>query len=386
MAKSLANFVVGIGADVGGFKDGMKEVNSGLNGLRTSALTAGGILTTALTAVAGIAVSTASDIRDLDLQLQFTDVGIQRAYDYGNAVARMGGDAQTARDSIVGMQKALNAFQREGESGKLEAVAILGVDPSGLFNLQNDLNAFQSNLADIISTATSKQKLGLQDIFGLSDAEMRLLEKGSIGLDVELRSSMTRTGEIESMVEASRELTNEWGILKEHAKGFSNTISKEALPAVQSMLKSANVGLGATNIAKEKGYTTAQSSQIGIMMGTMNMMKGWFEKPKEKPEKIETEEQTRRRNEWENRLDAPTIDGAERPQIIIERDVPTATPVKSNVQSSTSTQSFSRPIEVHANITTSVELDKRKIGEAVTEYQEEQFFIDAEGFKTTTVS
>ena len=152
------------------------------------------------------------------------------------------------------------------------------------------------------------------------------------------------------------------------------------------MLKSANVGLGATNIAKEKGYTTAQSSQIGIMMGTMNMMKGWFEKPKEKPEKIETEEQTRRRNEWENRLDAPTIDGDERPQIIIERDAPTATPVKSNVQSSTSTQSFSRPIEVHANITTSVELDKRKIGEAVTEYQEEQFFIDAEGFKTTTVS
>lgn len=385
MAKSLANFVVGIGADVGGFKDGIKEVNSGLNGLRSTALKAGGILTTALTAVAGIAVSTANDINDLDLKMQFTDADIQYAYDYGNAVARMGGDAKSARESLVNLQETVNALKVGDEWDKL------GIE-LGKYGMKMDFDpttdsmiTFQKRLADLTATASSAQKLQIQNVFGLSDAEMRLYEKGAVGLDAEMFSSRTRTGEIESMVEVSRELVNEWGILKEHAEGFSNTLAKNALPAVKNIVESTSVAFTSGMVAKEQGYTTAQSVQMGTVLGIMNTFSDWFtgDDKTDKRGEIPATDNTAPVIE---QSEVPVIGEPPSPTIIIEREAPRATPVKSNVQASTSSQSISRPIEVHANITTSVELDKRKIGEAVTEYQEEQFFIDAEGFKTTTVA
>lgn len=397
MAKSLANFVVGIGADVGGFKDGIKEVNSGLNGLRSTALKAGGILTTALTAVAGIAVSTANDINDLDLKMQFTDADIQYAYDYGNAVARMGGDAKSARESLVNLQETVNALKVGDEWDKL------GIE-LGKYGMKMDFDpatdsmiTFQKRLADLTATASSAQKLQIQNVFGLSDAEMRLYEKGAVGLDAEMFSSRTRTGEIESMLEASRELRNEWGILKEHVKGFANSISQEAVPELTTLTRTLGdilSGKYAEDLREEREIRYGDKSNVEVIVETVEPiykntpiphMWDSFKNALGFGDKPEKEEGPDSRLLYEQ-SEVPVIGEPPSPTIIIEREAPRATPVKSNVQSSTSSQSISRPIEVHANITTSVELDKRKIGEAVTEYQEEQFFIDAEGFKTTTVA
>lgn len=377
MAKSLANFIVGIGSDVTGFKDGMKEVNSGMLGVRTGALAAGAALATALTAVTGIAISTAKNINELDLQMQYSDASIQYAYNFGNAVERMGGQSQQAYGEIINMQKALNAFQREGERGKLESVAILGIDPSSLFNLENDLVTFQSRLADIVKTARPEQKLGIQEIFGLSDASMRLLEKGSIEMKVEMGLSEERTGNIEVMVEDSKDLVNEWVKLKEHAVGFNNEISKKAIPVLTEMVKSTNVGVETFNIARKKEVDTTKAIQASITVGLLNMFR--------KDEPVEREEP---QQPVEREADAPSTGGFVLPQMLLQQASPEVTHVQNNsVTNQTITDtSIKQPIQIQNHITTTVELDKRQVGKIVTEFQEEEYFKIEQGLKGTTYS
>lgn len=378
MAKSLANFVVGIGADTSGFKDGMKEVNSGMNTIRSSALLAGTALTTALTAVTGIAFGTANEINDLSLQMQFTDATVQRAYNFGNAVQRMGGDAQTARDEFVQLQKTVDGltvgdnWDKLGiEMGKFDIV--IDFNPK-----TDDLLTFQNRLADTISVATSKQKLQIQDVFGFSDATMRLLEKGSLGVELELQASMDRTGDIEKMVESSRDLVNEWGILKEHATGFKNVIAEETIPALTEAVKLASSGLTNAKVAQQQGEGVIDSLRFGFMVTGFQKLDELFGGNEEsKPDNTEPPQQTE--------PSRPTSAGFLMPQIMIERDAPV---MMQNPQSSvtTSQQQVRQPIEITLNNTTSVELDGRKIGESVETYQQEQNFITLESFKTTTVA
>lgn len=376
MAKSLANFIVGIGANTDGFKEGMKEVNSGMLNVRTGALAAGAALATALTAVTGIAISTAKNINELDLQMQYSDASIQFAYNFGNAVERMGGQAQDAYGEIIEMQNSLNAFQREGERGKLEAVAILGIDPSGLFNLENDLITFQSRLADIVSTSTSKQKLGIQDIFGLSDATMRLLEKGSIQVNAEMNISESYTGNIEKMVENTREFTQEWNRTKQEAEGFANVITEKSLPVVTKMV--------------QYGREAFKSIVYAIP--------GNSPEREESPEEVEQREieSNNRLKQWHNMLDAPAIDerpkptaaGALLPQILMQETAPEVTHIQNNTitRSTGNDTAIRQPIQIQNHVTTTVELDKRRLGESVTEYQEEQYFMIEKGLIGTTVA
>lgn len=376
MAKSLANFIVGIGANTDGFKEGMKEVNSGMLNVRTGALAAGAALATALTAVTGIAISTAKNINELDLQMQYSDASIQFAYNFGNAVERMGGQAQDAYGEIIEMQNALNAFQREGERTKLEAVAILGIDPSGLFNLENDLITFQSRLADIVSTSTSKQKLGIQDIFGLSDATMRLLEKGSIQVNAEMNISESYTGNIEKMVEDTREFTQEWNRTKQEAEGLANAITEKSLPAVTKMVQ----------------YTREAFKSI------VYAFPGNSPEREESPEEVEQREieSNNRLKQWHNMLDAPAIDerpkptaaGTLFPQILMQETAPEITHIQNNTitRSTGNDTAIRQPIQIQNHVTTTVELDKRRLGESVTEYQEEQYFMIEKGLIGTTVA
>ena len=378
MAKSLANFIVGIGSDVTGFKDGMKEVNSGMLGVRTGALAAGAALATALTAVTGIAISTAKNINELDLQMQYSDASIQYAYNFGNAVERMGGQSQQAYGEIINMQKALNAFQREGDKSKIDPLAKLGLSTNqmmGLFNLENDLVTFQSRLADIVKTARPEQKLGIQEIFGLSDASMRLLEKGSIEMKVEMGLSEERTGNIEVMVEDSKDLVNEWVKLKEHAVGFNNEISKKAIPVLTEMAKSTNVGVETFNIARKKEVDTTKAIQASVVVGLLNMFR--------KDEPVEREEP---RQPVEREADAPSTGGFVLPQMLIQQASPEVTHVQNNsVTNQTITDtSVRQPIEIRNHITTTVELDERQVGMIVTEYQEREYFKIEQGLKGTT--
>lgn len=376
MAKSLANFVVGIGMDAAGFKAGAKEVNSSMLGIRTGSLAAGAALATALTAVTGIAIGTAKSINELDLQMQYSDASIQYAYNFGNAVERLGGQASDAYGEIINMQKALNAFQREGASDKLEAVAILGIDPSGLFNLENDLITFQSRLADTLINATPKQKLGIQEIFGLSDATMRLLEQGSYQVNFEMGLSEQYTGNIENMTDASQELLSVWNRTKQEAEGFTNVIAEKSMPAMTKFIQ----------------YTREAFKSI------VYAFPGNSPEREESPEEVEQREieSNNRLKQWHNMLDAPAIDerpkptaaGALFPQILMQQDAPEVTHIQNNsvTTNNVAQQSIKQPIQIQNHITTSVELDKRKVGESVTQYQEEQYFIVEQGLVGTTVA
>lgn len=415
MARSLANFVVGIGADTSQFKQGMKEVNSGMLNVRTGALAAGAALATALTAVTGIAVKAASSINELDLRMQYTGSDIQHAYNLGNAVERMGGQASEAYEGILNMQNALNAFQREGESGKLEAVAILGIDPSGLFNMQNDLKAFQDNLADIVSTSTSSQKLGIQEIFGLSDATMRLLEKGSIRLNVELSESEGRTFNIEGMVEQSRELVEEWGKLKEHAEGFKNTVAEEAIPLLTRATKTASEiisGEYADKLREEREIRYSDKSTFEVIGETLepiykstpiphaidSILGAFpsFDDDDDESDQIDSRilyEQSEVPVIGDPILDYPQpeinvdLSSIEIPKMLIHESQPEITHIQNNTTIPASRQNaINQPIVIQNELRTVVELDKRKIGESVTEYQEEQNFLVMEGLKGTTIA
>jgi len=440
MAKSLKNFIVGIGLDAGKFKEGVANVNSSLNAMRSTAIRTGGRFAAAIGAIGASAITTARDVDDLSMKMQYTDVNPQFAYDFGHAVARMGGDAKTAQSEILEMQKALNAFQREGDRTKLEQVAIVGIDPSSLFNMQNDLETFQKNLANITKGASRKQKLRLQEIFGLDDATMRLLEKGGQGVKLEMEVSQSLTGSIEPLTEQSRELVAEWEKIKQSATGFGNELAQNSIPAVTDLLKKAGeVGTEVAGWYRSARDTTStftgdfvekrkeykEASRIKILdrffrstdeqlekdsVITFEQAAQWRkDNPQEQPEPPKWEQPEPPKWEqpeppkweqpeppkWEQpeppKWEQPEPPKWEQPLISVNREAlitppPQPQPLQIDLKEFTGKlqSQNSQPIQVNNTTAITVELDGRKVGESVTNYQETQNYIYEQGLMTTT--
>lgn len=290
--------------------------------MRTGALAAGAALTTALAAVAGIAMKTASEIQQLDLQMQFSDEGIQYVYNQGHALERLGGQASDATKEYLALQKVIDDLQVKGEGAAIyEDLAIIGIDPSSLLNVRNVVE-FQEKFADIISVSSDRVKRQAQEILGLSDASMRMYERGSTGMREMMADSEKLTGNIETMRDGAIEAREEWEKTKQTYTGVMNTISEKSIES--GFLK----GLAKAPVEAPKSLYNALPEFV----------RNWIEsKPDDDNEEVIREQQINNNynNQYQQKWEVPKI--GEPTELIIIDDILTVPNVTNIQNNNTST-------------------------------------------------
>lgn len=231
MANVLTSFLIGIGFDTSKLDSGMKDVNSKMDGVKGSALKVSAALVGAFGTAAASVVKTASDVDKLALKTGNMRTSMQHVYNYGNALKRMGGDADDAKSSIANIETLLNGIQFKGDLGGLSDMAVAGID---ILDLSRATSAeqFQAQLSRQIPGMTKEQRGVTQKSLSLSDAELKVLAQGPEAFQGNLARSEELTGNIEELTANSRKLMENAADFSLAIEGITNELAKEFMSSL----------------------------------------------------------------------------------------------------------------------------------------------------------
>ena len=239
MARTLSNFLVGIGWDKDDFDKGTRDIERSFDDIKSVGTKLGVALAGVMGAAALSVINTAHAMDQLNIGMHNADASTQYIYNMGNALERFGGNAQDAVSEYHRLQTAVDQFQKLGKADLFTALAGAGIDVSWASQVKN-AEDLQKRLADIISTSTPQQRRMIQEVTGFSNASMLLYERGSKGLDDQLDKSERLTGSIDGLTQKSREFNEQWAEAGQNIDHFQNLLAEKLLPSMTDAVKKAN--------------------------------------------------------------------------------------------------------------------------------------------------
>ena len=266
MAKTIANFLVGIGLDTKDFDKGSKSVDTSLSGFRSKAQLAGGAIAAAFGAASVAAINAGNRSDEFIRKVAKFDTSSRFIYNLGNAFRLMGGNAEDAITTISKAEGILDAL-RKGDASALESAGLAQVDVSRL-QTSRDGEELLKNLSDILSSPNTKdwQKRSLQETFGLSNEGLVLLSKGRAEIDAVVNGVDKYAEGLEKAAEAGRaysEALSKVGIQFDH---IGNVLADKLLPKFTEIINGVSgfidknmprIGAAADYIADNAGAVTA---------------------------------------------------------------------------------------------------------------------------------
>lgn len=239
MAKSIANFLVGIGLDTRDFQKGARLVDTSLSSFRSRAGLAGGALAAAFSAAGLAAVRAGNRVDQLSLSSEKFSTSARFVNDYGNALRMLGGNASDAVAAIGAAEAALDNLRLKGEMGSFQDAVFAGVDISQLTGATSGED-FLRRLSAIVPDLSKDQQRLLQDAFGFSDATMRSLRDGQRSFDSMVASAAALSGDFEKAVEAARAYNVEIAKMGVTFDGIGNSLAAKILPSFTGILQGIN--------------------------------------------------------------------------------------------------------------------------------------------------
>lgn len=271
MANVLTSFLVGIGFDTTGIDKGVREVESGIGSVRTTALKTSAALVGAFGAAAASVVNTANQIDQVALAANNLRTSQQYIYNFGNALKTMGGNAGDALDTVKNIEGILNAVPVQGTLGPLEDVARAGVDISRL-TYANSAEDFFADLASQLPNLSTQQRGVVQESLGLSDAALKALVSGPAAFEAALARAESLTGHVEDLTENSRRLAEEAAEFALTIEGVRNELAEKFLPSLIGASTWINdfleknrgaISTGVDFVSENPGATTALGASAG---------------------------------------------------------------------------------------------------------------------------
>lgn len=236
MAKTIANFLVGIGLDTKDFDKGAKGVDTSLSGFRSKASLAGGAIAAAFAGASLAAINAGKSSDEFMRKVAKFDTSSRFVYNLGNAFKLLGGDAEDAISTIERAEGVLDAL-RKGDASALESAGLAQVDVSRL-QTSRDGQELLMNLADIMSSPNTQdwQKRSLQETFGLSNEGLALLSKGREGIESAIASVDKYSNNLETAAEAGREYAEALAKVNIQLNDMSQSLAGKILPKFTSLI------------------------------------------------------------------------------------------------------------------------------------------------------
>lgn len=237
MANVLTNFLVGLGLDTTDFEKGAKQVDSGIDRIRSRALKLAALGAGAFGAkqlTFGFAAAT-------DRVGKFSQVFSVLPNDvmaFGRALEHEGGSLESFMSQMENLDR-LRALTPSQIGGLFAEAGIRGLDPSVVLNAESATDAY-IKLADVFAELSQKQRLNAAELFGFDEASIRLLSVGSDAmLEVVERERQLRpvtqamTDEAARFNDATQDLNTNLG-------SIADTISMKLLPPISSVVEDMN--------------------------------------------------------------------------------------------------------------------------------------------------
>lgn len=246
MARTLKNFLIGLGYDTKGLEEGEKKFKGSIGGVKSSALATSAALIGAFALAATSVASTANEVDNLNLRTQNMRTATDTIYNFGNAIRLAGGDASEAVDALQRFEEIQNNLRLRGDAGPVSDLAMAGIDVSSLFQTQTG-EEFARALSAMLPGLDQGQRALVQSSLGLSDATFRSLAGGVDALDSSLKKANDLTGNIDQLSEDSRRLRESTATLGLAVDGARNELANKFLPAM----------VGATGAAADFALTVS---------------------------------------------------------------------------------------------------------------------------------
>lgn len=267
MARSIANFLVGVGLDTKDFDKGSQNVQTDLSRFRSLAGLAGTALAGAFSAASLAAINAGNRVDKLALQMDKFNTSASFANSYGNVLKTLGGDAQDAVQAIASAEQALDKL-RKGDASVFEALAFSRADVKNLASSESGEDLLR-RLSGMAPDMNKQQQRYMQDALGISDAALKSLTLGRREFDSLIDKSAALSPNFEKATEAAREYNKTLAEINNKFQGFTDTLAAKLLPQFTEVIKSLDkfISNNAGKIDKAIDYAVDNSGTLATIAG-----------------------------------------------------------------------------------------------------------------------
>lgn len=239
MAKVLQNFLIGVGLDTEQYDKGAKNVESSLSRMRTLVGFTGTAISGAFGLAGTAAINAGKRVLDFNNAAEKLKTPTDYVWNYGRALAALGGNAEDALTSINAAENALTQFELKGEFAPFNEAALAGV--------RDELNALMSSpdggellrgLSGVVPRLDKYQQRLIKDAFSLSDTVMILLNSGTEAFDASIARAGELYGEFGRAADEAREFARAVAEINTRFQGIGETLAEKMLPGFTGVVDS----------------------------------------------------------------------------------------------------------------------------------------------------
>lgn len=267
MAQVLTNFLIGIGWEKERFDRGTRDIERGMEGIKTTATTAGAAISAAMVG-AGVRVDDlARKATDLDRAMYSSTGATTWAQGFGTAIKQAGGDAEEAL-SIIRRADQMRDQLSVGQGAWVDELSRIGFDTGDLAQA-TDSEDLLRRISTQFSHLTDQQQRLARDTLGLSDASFKLFQQGGDALERQVTALQKQQGYTQALLNQQKEYTQEVISAELAWDKLGNTVSNIMLPG---MTKLAEKAAGFINIADDfiKAHPQAakEATESGVTLAS----------------------------------------------------------------------------------------------------------------------
>lgn len=267
MARSIANFLVGIGLDTTDWDKGARKVDTNLSSFRSKAGIAGGAIAAAFSAASIAAIKAGDNADKFALKVAKFDTSRRFIYNLGNAFKMMGGNAEEAVSAIASAEGVLDQL-RKGDASALTAAGLAQVDVSKLQQSATG-EEFLMNLSELMPNLQKWQQRSLQETFGLSDAAMKTLQDGRGMFEQLIADTDKYADNLDKAAKAGREYNEALAKIGIQFEYIAQKLADGILPQFTSLLNgfSAFIDKNMSKVGAAADYISENAGAVAAVGG-----------------------------------------------------------------------------------------------------------------------
>jgi|SRR5690625_84393 len=240
MAKVLQNFLIGVGLDTERYDKGAKNVEGSLSRMRTLVGFTGAAISGAFGLAGTAAVNAGKRVLDFNNEAAKLKTPTDYVWNYGRALAALGGNAEDAITSISSLEARL-AEMREGGTGVMPGEIDLqhaGVDVGFLRRPGLTGGDLLRELAAQMPALNTDEQRRVQEILNLSDIVMLSIKDGVESFDASIARAGELYGEFGRATDEAREFARAIAEINTRFQGIGETLAEKMLPGFTGIIDS----------------------------------------------------------------------------------------------------------------------------------------------------
>tara|TARA_R110002033_G_scaffold76498_1_gene128169 strand:- start:690 stop:1838 length:1149 start_codon:yes stop_codon:yes gene_type:complete len=258
MANVISSLLVGIGFDFD--KKSAKEVDKGIDGIKSKALQLGAVVAGAY----GIKKLATGFADSADMLGKFSETFGGTASDIqalGSALTTEGGSLESFMGQLESLERA-RARIKVGDVAFFAPAGKAGLDPNVIANAENATDAY-IGLADAFAKMSQQERINAAEALGLDAPSIRLLSQGREQVESMLVKYKAIRPLSEQMTEDAAEFNRQWVEVKANLSGIADAIGSELLPVINDVTAGINEWFSSDRLGDLKAIAELTKATFG---------------------------------------------------------------------------------------------------------------------------